>query len=156
MNVPIKRILGIVLIFLSCNAWTQISVTYDYDATGNRIDSRVVLLKMGHIASENDSVQSNSQAIKDTIKAVQKDQLDQKSISIYPNPTTGAINIDVQGNSDQTPTIFTLYDLSGKVLQQQVIQSNQLVLDLSSYTKGIYILKIQSGPETRDWKIIKE
>jgi hypothetical protein len=101
-------------------------------------------------------LQGNNPSQSQPIKEIQEDQMGTKNIKIYPNPTSGTINIELQGFSDQSPTIFTLYDLSGKILQKQEASNDQLILDLSSYTKGVYILKIQSGTENKDWKIIKE
>jgi hypothetical protein len=155
MKVTTKFKFAVILMFLSGNLWTQ-SITYDYDGTGNRIDSRVVHLKSAHIPIDTTSLQSNDPLQKQPIKEVHEDQLGTKSIKIYPNPTAGTLNIEVQGFSDQTVTIFTLYDLSGKILVIREIQGDRVTLDLSPYAKGIYILKIQSAAETRDWKIIKE
>lgn len=53
-------------------------------------------------------------------------------------------------------SIFTIYDLSGKKLQNGKIDNIDKSLDLSSYTKGIYIIEIKAERETISKKIIKE
>ncbi|MBD3637259.1 MAG: choice-of-anchor B family protein [Crocinitomicaceae bacterium] len=57
-----------------------------------------------------------------------------ESISLYPNPATNEINI----TGVQTGTL-TVFDLSGRVVLQQLIQPT---LDVSSLQSGMYIFQI--------------
>ncbi|MCW3161188.1 S8 family peptidase [Chryseobacterium oryctis] len=50
---------------------------------------------------------------------------------------------------------FNVYELSGKKLQSGVI-SNDTDIDLSSYTKGIYIIEVKTANDVITKKIIKE
>lgn len=60
-------------------------------------------------------------------------------ISIYPNPTTSKINIDldIKGNID-----IQLLSISGETVHTDTISLNHYELDLLSFAPGIYILKI--------------
>lgn len=66
-------------------------------------------------------------------------------LSAYPNPTTGVISFSTSISSVE------VYNAIGKkVIQQQ----NTSEIDLSSYTKGIYFVKINTGKTTYTQKII--
>ncbi|GAB0155936.1 hypothetical protein CHRYSEOSP005_11980 [Chryseobacterium sp. Alg-005] len=51
---------------------------------------------------------------------------------------------------------FNIYDLSGKKLQNGVINSDQESLDLASYPKGIYIVEVKTDKDVVSKKVIKE
>ncbi|MFP3598090.1 S8 family peptidase [Chryseobacterium sp. SIMBA_029] len=51
---------------------------------------------------------------------------------------------------------FNVYDLSGKKLQSGTINNDQESIDLSSYTKGIYIIEVKTGNDVISKKVIKE
>lgn len=55
--------------------------------------------------------------------------------SVYPNPTKGEVSI----KTDKKIKSTTVFDLSGKV----VSRSNSDKADLSSFTKGTYLLKVE-------------
>ncbi|MCC7520128.1 MAG: T9SS type A sorting domain-containing protein [Flavobacteriaceae bacterium] len=71
------------------------------------------------------------------------------SVSVYPNPTTGLINI----NSDRTLSVEVSDVLGKKVFEQNQIQ-NQNVLDLSGLENGVYIMNVTDGQLTGSKKII--
>jgi len=70
------------------------------------------------------------------------DSIDQKAVYLYPNPTTGIIEIPVEAN-------WTLTDNSGKIIDQ----GSSAKLDISKYASGMYFLKIK-GKTTL--KVIKK
>lgn len=51
---------------------------------------------------------------------------------------------------------FTIYDLSGKKLQNGTINSDEASVDLSSYPKGIYIIEVKTDKDVISKKVIKE
>lgn len=71
------------------------------------------------------------------------------SVSVYPNPTTGLINI----NSDRTLSVEVSDVLGKKVFEQNQIQ-NQNVLDLSGLENGVYIMNVTDGQLSGSKKII--
>ena len=58
------------------------------------------------------------------------------SVSIYPNPTSNILNIDIENTSNFE---IAIYDLIGKKVGSY---KNQKQLDISNLNKGIYMLKI--------------
>ena len=74
-------------------------------------------------------------------------EADINSFSIYPNPTTGILHIE--GNYK----LIELYDLTGKLLQQYENVNN---IDLSTYSKSIYFVRIIGDSFVRTEKVVVE
>jgi len=58
-------------------------------------------------------------------------------ISVYPNPTTGIINLGTMDNGE-----IMVYSLNGELIKS-IRQINSNIIDLSQLTNGIYILEIR-------------
>ncbi|WP_068942279.1 MULTISPECIES: T9SS type A sorting domain-containing protein [Chryseobacterium] len=69
-----------------------------------------------------------------------------------PSVTKDVINI-LKAPKKST---FAIYDLSGKKLRNGTIESDKETIDLSAYTKGIYIIEVKTGNDITSKKIIKE
>lgn len=69
---------------------------------------------------------------------------------IYPNPTTGFVNIEMQNNTLETET--KVYDIFG---QLKLDLKNVTEVDLSGFVPGVYIMATQNNTETQVNKIIK-
>lgn len=76
--------------------------------------------------------------------------LENSSISIYPNPTKEKINISIDNFNGNIQT--EVFDLIGNRLQV----TNETTISLRDYSKGIYILKIAYGDRVEEVKVIKE
>lgn len=72
-------------------------------------------------------------------------------VLIFPNPSSGILNLISSYNSSNL--IYELYDITGKLIQINVIESNgsKIVLDISGLEKGMYILNI-SAPDGRQFR----
>ncbi len=71
------------------------------------------------------------------------------SVSIYPNPTTSILNIEMSQNLKQVQ-IFTL-------LGKKILETNNTVLNLSNVLSGVYILKVENTEgKIAVRKIVKE
>lgn len=62
------------------------------------------------------------------------------NVAVYPNPTQNLLNVMAPGMSH-----ITVMNLLGQVVYDTPLESNSLVLDLSSYESGIYILRIATA-----------
>lgn len=76
----------------------------------------------------------------------------ESEIQIYPNPTTGPVNI----NGKEEIKSISLYDHSGRLLQTQILSPKEGSFDLSRRTAGIYYLMIKTKENTVMKKIIKK
>ena len=61
-----------------------------------------------------------------------------KSISIYPNPTKGNVNI----NCDTAVKYIELFDVQGRLLQTSIENSNTAKFDISNKQNGLYFIRI--------------
>ncbi len=61
---------------------------------------------------------------------------------IYPNPTDGIINIESSGSSE--PVLFHLLNSLGQVVHQSTL-INSVTVNLSSFPKGLYLLRFFGG-----------
>ncbi len=89
-------------------------------------------------------------------KEVFQDNLGDKKILIYPNPTQGQLKVDIEGYQEEPNSGLYLYNLSGNLITSKSPANSSTVLDLSPYPVGSYILKIIIGDKKTEWKIIKE
>ncbi|NOR87482.1 MAG: T9SS type A sorting domain-containing protein [Bacteroidales bacterium] len=68
------------------------------------------------------------------------------NIQVYPNPSTGIFNIELSGFGQEFS--ISVLDFAGSVLEQEEV-SNAInfkkSFDLSDYSKGVYLLKIDNG-----------
>ena len=64
-------------------------------------------------------------------------ELNQPDFSVFPNPTTNIFNF----NTIELGNQLTIYDVSGKLLHQQIINNYNTVIDLSDFENGFYVLK---------------
>lgn len=75
-------------------------------------------------------------------------------VSIYPNPTNGEFKV-LFGMSASN-VLYTIYSAEGRVIQQgKLVSGDELNLDLSKESMGIYFLKLNENNETATYKIVK-
>lgn len=75
------------------------------------------------------------------------------SLKIYPNPTLGWLYLDHSNLIEYQAEIF---DLNGtKIMDRQLIGFQNRILDIHALSRGIYLLNLTSGEESRIIKIIK-
>lgn len=77
------------------------------------------------------------------------------NVKIYPNPTKNLLTIDM-GNTSFKNTHLQVTDLLGKTLYQQNITATKTSLSLANYSRGIYLVKINSQSGGKVYKVIKE
>jgi ELWxxDGT repeat protein len=80
------------------------------------------------------------------------DVLNAPSVHVYPNPSSGTMT--VEANDLSIITAIEVYDITGKRIVASAADSNAVQLDLSSISKGLYILKVVSDTMTVSTKII--
>ena len=67
------------------------------------------------------------------------------SLALYPNPTTGIVNIRLTPETcNLTPEIH-VFDIYGKQLQVMRVSSEITEIDLSTYVTGVYLVKLVSN-----------
>ena len=80
----------------------------------------------------------------------------QNILSLYPNPVTDNLNIELQGEQFRSEVTLTLTNLEGKMLHREnFMPSEKKVLNLTTLPKGLYILNLQGSGLNIRKKIIK-
>jgi hypothetical protein len=81
------------------------------------------------------------------------DSLDK--VQLYPNPAKNVINISV--SQAELPDSFTVYNNLGQAVESRKIGSvNDLSINTSSYSTGIYLIKILKDNSSKTLQFIKE
>lgn len=78
------------------------------------------------------------------------------SMLVYPNPTASFIKLSFESFNVSKPR-FELYDLTGKLLKEQQILTNETLIDMEILPSTTYILKVYSGSTSlKSFKILKK
>jgi hypothetical protein len=73
---------------------------------------------------------------------------------IYPNPTNGKVNIQLDNINGQKAEIV-IFNLLGKIIFQKIYYSSgEYLIDLSEYVKGFYLVKFTINKEKQIKKLI--
>ncbi|MUU78315.1 T9SS type A sorting domain-containing protein [Winogradskyella endarachnes] len=76
---------------------------------------------------------------------------DQQMLSVFPNPSSNIVNIDVKNANINR---ITLYSLTGKMIKEFIGAST---IDISSFSSGIYLMRVQdSNNKVNFKKIVRE
>jgi len=118
-------------------------VAYDYDMAGNRTARRIITLQQAKRHQPTDSV-----VIKETIG--------ERTIKVFPNPTRGALGIDIQGGDSKQELRLMIYSGAGAILYNQSATEGLNPIDMTQYPQGWYVLRVVAGTEKKEYKIVKE
>ena len=78
------------------------------------------------------------------------------SVTSYPNPTADVITLSIT-EFDISNLSYRLYDMNGKLLQNEKITGNQTIISLSKLEASTYFVTIiQKNKEVKTFKIIKK
>jgi hypothetical protein len=69
-------------------------------------------------------------------------------IAVFPNPTQGLVYVQVsaeQLSQPGFPNWYLLYDIQGKLLQQDPLTQQELIIDLNLYSGAVYYLRLYNA-----------
>ncbi len=122
-------------------------VVYDYDQAGNRTGRQYVEIPLA-----NKSARINAPDPEPFV-----DQVGEKAIQIYPNPTRGNLKINIVGSDEDVNYRFGLYDMQGReLLKGAMSEYGEYPIEMGYLNSGVYMLILQSAEEKLTYKIIKE
>ncbi|WP_442847321.1 T9SS-dependent M36 family metallopeptidase [Leeuwenhoekiella sp. H156] len=76
-----------------------------------------------------------------------------KAFFLFPNPSRNQVNVFINGNFGEGN--ITIFDLNGrKVLTQKQILSDQIEINTSSLSQGVYILQVKNDTVSASRKLI--
>ncbi len=74
----------------------------------------------------------------------------QMNVKLYPNPTSGQLNIKADGM-----TSASVYDLVGQCLMQMSAQDGQASVDMSQMKNGVYFIKVNTANGSVIQRVVK-
>jgi hypothetical protein len=81
-------------------------------------------------------------------------EFESASFFIYPNPVSNTLHI--QGLDALKGLNASLTDLNGKVVAEQILEDGMNTMDVSSLSKGVYLLNVNSSSDSYQSKIVIE
>ena len=67
------------------------------------------------------------------------------SLKIYPNPTSDYCSFTIPENITSEKLSYAIFDMYGKLIIQNKITENQVVVDLTTTAAGVYMIQILDG-----------
>ena len=88
-----------------------------------------------------------------TLTTVGINDYELNNVVVYPNPTTGMIQIQ---NTESRIQDVEVYDAYGKLLNVVTVNDNATALDLSGYAAGTYFVKIMTENGVVTKRVVKQ
>ncbi|MUV02781.1 T9SS type A sorting domain-containing protein [Flavobacterium rakeshii] len=83
------------------------------------------------------------------------DYVFENGITLYPNPVNNIVNIAMPNN--ELPESYTIFNNLGQVVSQAKVSSQaNLSIDASSYSNGIYFVKVEKNGQSTTLKFVKQ
>jgi hypothetical protein len=83
----------------------------------------------------------NNKLYFNNITLSQENFLFENTVSLYPNPVQNILNIE---NTASNLSKIHIYDLNGRLLQNYVLQTNEVSLDVSGLQSGVYLVVLEN------------
>jgi hypothetical protein len=81
---------------------------------------------------------------------------DLSAITIYPNPSSNILNIDLSSANEEVKSI-SIVDITGKLIQTiDVLENTYISLNVSSLASGLYHIKISSASNSIVRQVVKD
>lgn len=78
------------------------------------------------------------------------------SMSVYPNPTTAIVNLNIQNHRLENVQ-YQLFDLNGRQIQAQKINTSETQISMENFASAIYLLNVfEDDKLLKIFKIIKK
>ena len=84
-----------------------------------------------------------------SIKNVAKNE---HAVSIYPCPASDYVNIQISDDMPMNDLYAYLYDITGRLLHTQILENKTTRIDLTDFTAGFYVLKVNN----HTFKVVKK
>ena len=130
-----------VVCWMTTTLSTAQSVTYGYDAAGNRI-SRTISVR--HVKERGFATDMKTPASTDDLTG-------RDNVTVNNSAQTVVLQINGLKSTDKCSA--SLFSLTGQLLRSQSVVSGRTVFDLSPYPAGVYIIRVTLNGETDSWKV---
>lgn len=132
-------------ILLSTGAFAQ-TIHYSYDAAGNRISRKYVVVELRSADASNEPADSSS------VEAA----LGERKVFVYPNPTKGNLIVEVTGGDQEEAIDMKLFSAQGILLENISAAIGKTIVSMTKYPSGWYILCVSMKDKNIEFKVIKQ
>lgn len=141
--------LGMVLCLFQTDVLNaQYCLSFDYDDNGNRIER--LLGNDCDDKEEFDNMRNTITSVCDIEECVVEDVL-----QVFPNPTNGYLTLQMNVIGGNKAASLSIYNMNGvKLVDCQMINKRH-VLDISSFPRGVYLMKVESDSEVHTKMVLK-
>jgi hypothetical protein len=89
-----------------------------------------------------------------SVKEISEDTANHFDIKAYPNPF--ADNFTVLLSLNEIRSEITVYDMTGKHIQQLTTQANELTIESKDWAAGVYVVQIMQGDTIKTIRMVKQ
>jgi len=75
-------------------------------------------------------------------------------MQVWPNPASGSVQLEM--GSEMLTGELKIYDVAGSLLLEKKIVATEMVLDVSSFTEGIYLVVAEKQGRMARSKLVVE
>ena len=132
------------LLFISSLAFSQTTeVSYQYDASGNRIKRQTIIITppVGNFNRD---------------ELIVEEELLEYKISIYPNPTQGELKVIISGDVDFEQSSLSVFSIKGELVYKKEPVEETNYINLLNQAPGMYVMRLLIEGKTESWKILKQ
>jgi hypothetical protein len=78
-------------------------------------------------------------------------------VNVYPNPTHYQVNIELEKptEGEDNNTLVTVFDISGKEMQQLNSSQSKITMDVSALGAGTFYLQVVRGGKKKSFSLMK-
>lgn len=138
-----KRFVSLVFILLPLSVFAQHHVSFTYDASGNRNQSKAVTVQQKANSKEANTGSADKELSTGEVLKVYCDKANDKIVIRLLKPIDGKCS-------------YTVFTTDGSLVHHGKVDSMKTMIEMSGMTAGIYILKISIGDKQYSWKIAKK
>lgn len=142
-------------------------VSLNTDANGNAVFSGIpagtypyTVTKAGTYADASGSVIVIDKDVTENVNLINTTgitQATEKAFKVYPNPTSGNLNINLPDNKGKEVTVRITNIIGSVLLENRVVNgSNQIKLDVSGFGNGIYFVTVKGSGFENTMKVVKK
>lgn len=131
-------------------------INYEYDAAGNRI-ARHTILSFNKKSNQDTTTTKDVVTLDSSNTQKQNTALLNKNavVSIFPNPTADLVKLSIQGFNETNEAKLILSDAYGKEIIVNEKFNSSTIIDLTSYSSGVYFVYLIVNNQKHVYRINK-
>lgn len=125
------------------------------DAGFHYNNNALTFLNVGKSIGDQMILAINDMAYCEGFVAVPEESRRANAISVYPNPASYTLMVDMHAPGGANTSI-KLYDIEGRMVFEQRQLHSRTVIDVSTYSKGIYVLEYTADGQATRQRVVVE